>query len=658
MQIWTTEIKQIEILLESFIGKIPELEKELELLIKSDDPNVLMLYSRRCLEVIITDLCVKELNRPRRTEPLKGIIDKLNREEKVPSHIITSMDGLNSLSTYGAHPKDFDPEQVKPALNNLAIVIKWYLKYKGISIHDNAETTLNKAGAKQIDKSVKIFPKRRKKLAIYLIVIAVLIIAFLALYLFKVINLVSKESDYSNLEKSIAVLPFKNDTPDTSNTYFVDGLMEEILNNLQKISDLRVISRTSVEQFRNITIPITEIAKKLNVNYVVEGSGQKYGNQFKLRVQLIRANQEDHLWGETYQRNIVEANDFFKIQSEIAGAIAYSLNTIITPSEKKLLEKTPTSNIGAYEAYLMGRFYGRNLNKRDLEIAMQFFNLALERDPGFALAYASIGSTWRAMEQMGIVSPSVATPKAEAALIKALELDTTYSDVYRIMGGLKTWSKWDWKGGEELFRKALEINPKNTDALANLSHLLMITGRPDEAMKHIQTAIDLDPLNSKIKSFYGIDLMFTLRYDESIKAFREALDLNPNQEVASSNIVPALFLSGHLSEAMEMQRSRWKNNVEYLKILDEGYAESGFRGACKKLADYRVSMLETRYSSPYAIAIQFSMAEDNENAILWLENALKEHNPNMPYLMSPVFEKLRDNPRFKEITRKMGLPYE
>ncbi|MGD0341335.1 MAG: hypothetical protein ABSA76_06480 [Bacteroidales bacterium] len=137
MQIWSTEIKEIEKYLEAVKDRLPELEKELRQLVMTGDPNVILLYSRRCLEVIITDLCENELKRPRKTEPLKGIIDKLGKEEKVPSNIITSMDHLNGLSTYGTHPKDFDPEQVKPVLNNLSTVIKWYLKYKGSPDIDN-----------------------------------------------------------------------------------------------------------------------------------------------------------------------------------------------------------------------------------------------------------------------------------------------------------------------------------------------------------------------------------------------------------------------------------------------------------------------------------------------------------------------------------------
>ena len=164
MSIWTIELKELGKIQESFKGQLPGLEKELEQLVRFDDPNVLMLYSRRCLEVIITDLCECELKRPRKTEPLKAIIDKLNKEEKVASHIITSMHSLNSLSTYGAHPKDFDPEQVKPVINNLSIIVKWYLKYKGISItfktteEEEAEITVVGKQVTEDDKHENLLP--------------------------------------------------------------------------------------------------------------------------------------------------------------------------------------------------------------------------------------------------------------------------------------------------------------------------------------------------------------------------------------------------------------------------------------------------------------------------------------------------------------------
>jgi len=212
MPIWSAEIKELEKLCESFKGQIHDLEKELEQLIRTEDANVVLLYSRRCLEVIITDLCKCELNRDRGTEPLRGIIDKLNKERKVPSNITTSMHGLNDLSTFGTHPKDFDPEQVKPVLNNLSTIIKWYLKYKEIvpDIESKSVEGIRegKKGFEGVKKSITI---SRKKWAGLLggsigIVASVYAVLFFS-------NIIGGSKQTKELEKSIAVLPFFNDSP-------------------------------------------------------------------------------------------------------------------------------------------------------------------------------------------------------------------------------------------------------------------------------------------------------------------------------------------------------------------------------------------------------------------------------------------------------------
>lgn len=296
MTIWSGEIKELEILYESFKGNLPNLGKELDQLVKTQDANVVMLYSRRCLEVIITDLCECELKRPRKTEPLKGIIDKLNSEEKIPSHIITSMHSLNSLSTYGTHPKDFDPEQVRPVLNNLSIIIKWYLKYRESRVDETQKDNKGKTdfiGETGTKKEIGRPNRTRSILIIVLLMIVFALAGVTVIYFVKKHN-----STFTNLEKSIAVLPFRNDSPDDSTQYFMDGVMEELLTNLQKIKDLRVLGRTSVEQYRDQVKTIPQIAKELGVNFIVEGSGQKSGNSLRMRVQLILAKKEHQtlLW--------------------------------------------------------------------------------------------------------------------------------------------------------------------------------------------------------------------------------------------------------------------------------------------------------------------------------------------------------------------------
>jgi len=316
MSIWSAEIKELESLYTSIKGRFPGLEKELEQLIETHDTNVILIYSRRCLEVIVTDFCEKELKRPRKTEPLKGIIDKLSHEEKVPSQIIASMHYLNSISTFGAHPKDFDPEQVKPVLSNLVIIIKWYTKYKDTQPINMTPPEETKFESKKPVESIESIKKSKRKLFFLLSgILLFIIIVTLALFVF---NIIGGKKEAKKIEKSIAVLPFVNDSKDEENTYFINGIMEEVLLDLQAIKDLNVPGRTSVEQYRNQTKSVPEIAKELGVNYVVEGSGQKYGNTFRLRVQLLDGTKGYHIWGNLYEQAIQETKDIFRIQSQIA----------------------------------------------------------------------------------------------------------------------------------------------------------------------------------------------------------------------------------------------------------------------------------------------------------------------------------------------------
>jgi TolB-like protein len=394
MQIWSAEIKELEILYESIKGHFPELEKELERLTNAEDENMILLYSRRCLEVIITDLCECELKRPRKTEPLKGIIDKLHHEEKVPAYIITSMHGLNDLSTYGAHPKEFDPRQVKPVLNNLITVMEWYLKYKDTKVIGQAQPEEEKIEIKEQVEATEGLKKIKKKLIFLLSGISlVVVIVFVVLFVFDIIG---GKKETKEIEKSIAVLPFINDSPSDTTTYFINGLMDEILIDLQTIKDLRVISRNSVEHFRGSDKPTTpEIAKKLYVNYIVEGSGQKYGNTVRLRVQLLEAAKDKHLWGKSYEQEIQETRDIFVIQSQIAQSIAEELKAIITPEEKQLIYKTKTTSLTAYDFYEKGRdeyikYWINNDNRAALEKAEDLFQEAIKNDPTFAQAYAGL----------------------------------------------------------------------------------------------------------------------------------------------------------------------------------------------------------------------------------------------------------------------------
>ncbi len=459
------------------------------------------------------------------------------------------------------------------------------------------------------------------------------------------------------IEKSIAVLPFINDSPNDSTTYFMDGVMQEILTNLQTVKNLRVISRTSVERYRKQTKTIPEIAKELGVNYIMEGSGQKSGNKFRLRVELIRALKESRLWAKSFEQENPEAKDYFSIQSQIAQAIAEQLEAVITTKEKKLIEKIPTENLEAYKDYLKGQFYLRKITANDLDTALHFFNLAKEIDPGYAAAYAGICDVWQYRQQDGIVSPAEAGPNATIAIIKALELDSTSAEVQCSLGSRKTWGLWDWKGGESAFKKAIALNPNHALTHALYSHLLNILGRPKEAMEQIDIALRLDPMNPFIITFYAIDLEMTRRYDEAIRACHDALKIEPGYEFAIGNLWESFTVSGNYSQAWELLKLINKNDAEMFKALQHGYSESGFKGALISQAKLFELRSKTQFFDPTVIAGDYAIAGENNKAIYWLERAYEVHDPNLPYWLDPMYDNLRSDISFQELAKKMNLPY-
>lgn len=306
MPIWSSEIKDLERLQEYFKNQLPELERELKHLIKTDDANVAFLYSRRCLEVIITNLCECELKRERGTEPLKGIIDKLKKERKIPTHIITSMHGLNDLSTYGTHPKEFDLEQVKPVLNNLTVIIKWYLKYKNIRISEEmkpafsgilTEPLLKKADTEVIsDKKVIPFEITKSKLVTGTVIFALLIVVLVVIFrgVFKKDKL---EYFKSEGEISVVVLPFQNMTNDGSKNFWQGMIQDNLINFLSNSQELKVRQTESViyllqyndiANYASITPDIaSDISQKLDASVFIHGSINQIDTILRLNAKLI-----------------------------------------------------------------------------------------------------------------------------------------------------------------------------------------------------------------------------------------------------------------------------------------------------------------------------------------------------------------------------------
>ena len=556
MTIWAAEIKEIERLYDSIKGHSPELEKELERLISSSDENMVLVYARRCLEVIITDLCEYELKRPRKTEPLQGIIDKLNREEKIPSHIFVSMQSLNSLSTFGSHPKDFDPEQVKPVLNNLSTIIKWYRKYKDTQIISKAKTAETKP---DIEKPVDIKELSRKpnKKIILLLSGLLLVVAIVIMFLFafNIIGGKKRSQELIHTEKTIAVLPFINMSDDPEQEYFSDGITEDILNHLSKIADLSVKSRTSTLQYKGSTKPIPEIGDELSVDAILEGSVRKAGNTVRIVAQLIDAKTDIHIWSETYDREIT---DIFSIQSEIAIKIANALQVKLTESERGNINTEASTDITAYDYYLKARqiFYDWNGDeKKVLENILQLLEQAIDLDPDFALGYYGIGVILHYGMRWYGVPTEIWIDSALALSGKAIELDPSLpegyilrSAIYQNYPGRQNESKND-------LQMAYKLAPSNSDVLFSLGDIYLNEGNYKLGASMIVKGVMLG-YNKKDPRYYINWGDLYLRIDEYDKAemlYMQAIKLDPGSLLSYYYLGYLYFNSlGKYTEAIEI----------------------------------------------------------------------------------------------------------
>ena len=345
----------------------------------------------------------------------------------------------------------------------------------------------------------------------------------------------------SEPEKSIAVLPFINDSPDQENTYFINGVMEEILGNLQKIKTLRVISRTSVERYRERKKSVREIADELGVNYIVEGSAQKYGNAFRLRAQLIMAEHQTHLWGESFQQKITDVEDIFNIQIRIAESIAEELRAVISPEEKKRIEKIPVADLAVYDEYLRARSYWTDFTRESLAKAIEYLTSAIEKNPDWAPLYAGLAEVWIWIQQAGWEPPSVAGPKIFENLAKAMALDPDLAEVHYQSAVSAQLAEWDWDKSEKEFLKSLAINPNNTLSRLMYAQLLLILDRGDESLAQRELALSLDPLNLLTKLLYIGTLVQAGDCQASILLMEEVLAANP----ADSNINGMLELAAY-----------------------------------------------------------------------------------------------------------------
>jgi tetratricopeptide (TPR) repeat protein len=347
------------------------------------------------------------------------------------------------------------------------------------------------------------------------------------------------------------------------------------------------------------------------------------------------------------------------LQNDVAEKVAKALALKLLPAEQARLANARPVNPEAYDAYLKGLQHSYKLVPADMDTALQYFELALKKDPNYALAYTGISFVWTCRQQMGLTPPKEAAPKAKVAAQKSLALDDTVAEAHYALANIMAWGDWDWTGAEMEFKRAIELNPNFPDARIYYSHLLNITGRPDEAMAQVKRVLELDPYNSLFHSLAAADFLSVRRYDDAIAQARSAQRTNADDPVAHCITEICFFMKGMYEEAFAEWKAMWNapsyGNRDIAEALDRGYAEAGFTGAMRHAAEAWAKVVYER-CEPWYIAVDYVMAGDKERALEWLEKGFKLHDANMAYLGFPVFDGLRSDPRFQDLVRRMKLP--
>jgi TolB-like protein/Tfp pilus assembly protein PilF len=454
-------------------------------------------------------------------------------------------------------------------------------------------------------------------------------------------------------EKSIAVLPFDNLSRDPDNAYFCEGVQDEILTRLAKVSDLKVVSRTSTQHFKSSPDNLPQIAKQLGVMHILEGSVQKSNDQVRVNVQLINAMTDAHVWADTYDRKLT---DIFTVESDIAKAIAETLQAKLSSAEKSSIAKAPTANAEAYELYLKGRFFWNKRTGPDLRKAIDYFNQAIAKDPNYALAYVGLADSYLLLSSYAAVSPADSLPPARSALKKALEIDDSLAEAHASFGLLATLELDLHRAINEL-KRAVELKPNYATAHHWLALAHLTLAQFDSAISEAKRAIELDPLSLVINADTSWIYFSARRYDEAEAQVRKTLEIDSQFFLAHYYSGEVLQFKGRLSEAIaEFQKAFELNNDPYsLGMLGQAYARNGQKDEAQKILARLNEEAKSHYVAPYALALVQIALGDKDHAIEELERAYSEGETNYLFAIKvdPMLDNLRGDPRFERLVQKI-----
>ena len=458
--------------------------------------------------------------------------------------------------------------------------------------------------------------------------------------------------------RSLAVLPLANLSGDPLQDFFADGMTDELISYLLKIEALHVSSRTSVMNYKSAGKALRDIARELDVTWVVEGTVLQSGGRVRISVRLIEGATEKHLWAETYEKDM---RDVLALQSEVAGDISREIRVKLTPPEKAKLAQSRTVNPEAYQDYLRGRYFWNKRTGEALKKAREYFEQAIEKDPSYAPAHSGLADAYALMGSSGydVMPPREAMPRAKAAACQALEIDDTLAEAHAALGYVKLAYDWDLLGAEQELARAIELKPNYAIAHQWQGELLMARSSPDEATIAFRRALELDPLSVPCNLGLGWSYYFSRTYDLAIEQFRRTLEIAPGVPMALYGLGLSYHHKNQHREGLsEFQKAYVSSGGEVAAVMFMGvtHALAGRKKAAEKeLAKLAVLAKQNYVPAVYSAFIYVAL-NDLDRAFESLQKACEERSSYLIFLnVQPFFEKVRADPRYRDLSSRLKL---
>jgi TolB-like protein/DNA-binding winged helix-turn-helix (wHTH) protein/Flp pilus assembly protein TadD len=459
---------------------------------------------------------------------------------------------------------------------------------------------------------------------------------------------------------SIAVLPLDNLSGDPSQDYFADAVTDELITDLAKVGALRVTSRTTVTLYKHTSKSLPQIARELNVDGVVEGSVVRSGQRVRITAQLIRASADQHLWAETYERDL---GDALRLQSDVAAAIVQQVRANLTSEQQAQFRLARVVNPDAYDAYLKGSYYLYNSQitvPGPLNQAKANFEEALRKDPNFSRAYSGLANAYLYLVffGQGQVPAQDGFTKAKEEVTKALELDPENAEAYDVLGQLKWHADLDWNAADRAFNQSLALAPSYSCALEDRALFLAFMGRSADALAEVEKSKQVDPLATEVE----LAVYFQLRdWDRLVETGLRETAANPTEWTVHANLGAGLEGTGKLPEAIaEYQKAvdLSNGNLDAVASLGHAYAVIGNRAAAEKILRRLEQESKTGHASPYLVATIYAGLGNKDKAFELLEQSYREKSLDIAWTFKPDLriDNLRSDPRFQNLLRRVGLP--